>query len=527
MRALLGAPRKLSSIGQNPCGPLAGNRDRDRRPCEGFSNASATRPVASARTASRPSRDADARSGLVAQASKDAEKLEILSFRAKRGISLFLGLNRREIPRFARNDKINSLFRSLFSRWVLIFAQVESSRSMTDTHYARQRQRSTGLSRGCAIISRRLVHRAEFSFVFREAKRNSTMMSADRSKLSRRAVLFLFVLIGVPGVVRSSTLEDSAKELARKIAAALPAGQNVSCEIRNISSLKPGEAARIEQALKAELEERGIRLTSEEAAITVVVMLSENFKEHVWTGEIRRGDASQVVLIDVEPSLENRASSNGMPVTIRSEKIWEGREHILDAATMNSSDGGSLLLLLTVNGVLITKNGTDASPRFSFQPIQAVLRDPAGTLTQAGNEVTATMPQQTCIFSLDPDGLSQCRPAKGPPTGRDYDTLQQLIPPAPPHPEWGSQIQEIQSRCGSGAQFLVTGPGDYTQTDFIQLFGPDLTQHRPTGKPLSNQLAFAGPVMDLHADGTGARAVVRNLETGSYEAYRISIECGR
>jgi hypothetical protein len=52
---------RLSSTGQNPCGPLAGYRDRDRRPCEGFSGTSAARPVASARTASRPSRDADAR----------------------------------------------------------------------------------------------------------------------------------------------------------------------------------------------------------------------------------------------------------------------------------------------------------------------------------------------------------------------------------------------------------------------------------------------------------------------------------
>jgi hypothetical protein len=56
----------VSSIGQNPCGPLAGNRDRDRRPCEGSSKASATRPVAIARTAfqshlRRWSWDADAR----------------------------------------------------------------------------------------------------------------------------------------------------------------------------------------------------------------------------------------------------------------------------------------------------------------------------------------------------------------------------------------------------------------------------------------------------------------------------------
>ena len=67
VRALLGVlARKLSSTGQNPCGPLAGNRDRDRRPCEGISNASATRPVASARTASRHSRDAVVRSGSTA-----------------------------------------------------------------------------------------------------------------------------------------------------------------------------------------------------------------------------------------------------------------------------------------------------------------------------------------------------------------------------------------------------------------------------------------------------------------------------
>jgi hypothetical protein len=48
-----------------------------------------------------------------------AEKLKALSFRTKRGISpsfVFLLLNRREIPRFARNDRIRPYFRSLFTR---------------------------------------------------------------------------------------------------------------------------------------------------------------------------------------------------------------------------------------------------------------------------------------------------------------------------------------------------------------------------------------------------------------------------
>ena len=152
---------------------------------------------------------------------------------------------------------------------------------MSDTHCAKPRCRPAARLTGCAMISRSLGHRGEFFFVFRETKRNTPMMAADRSTLSCRAILFLFVLIALPAAAASATLEDSAKELARKIAAALPAGENVSCEVRNISSLQSRDVARVEQALKAELQERGVRLTSSGAAITAVVTLSQNFESLV------------------------------------------------------------------------------------------------------------------------------------------------------------------------------------------------------------------------------------------------------
>jgi hypothetical protein len=63
---------------------------------------------------------------LVAQASQLAEKLiyfVIPRRAARRGISLFLCLNRREIPHFVRNDKINYFFRSLFSLRGLVRAR--------------------------------------------------------------------------------------------------------------------------------------------------------------------------------------------------------------------------------------------------------------------------------------------------------------------------------------------------------------------------------------------------------------------
>src|SRR5665213_237770 len=51
-----------------------------------------------------------------------------LSFRAKRGISLYFYLNRSEIPRFARNDRITCLLRRLFIQsdsWYLLFERHE------------------------------------------------------------------------------------------------------------------------------------------------------------------------------------------------------------------------------------------------------------------------------------------------------------------------------------------------------------------------------------------------------------------
>jgi len=382
------------------------------------------------------------------------------------------------------------------------------------------------------MISCSLGHRAVFFLVLREARRSAPMMASDPSTRSRRTILFLFVLLGAPMAAHANALADSAQELARKIAASLPAQIAVSLAVQNSSSLMPEEVAQVEQELKAELQKLGIGKPAEGfVEAMVAVTLSENFKNFVWTAEIHTFDTDKVVLTVIPRPNANGNIPEAMAVTIRSEKLWEGREHILDAATMNSPDGGRLLLLLTVDGVSITRNGTDAFPKFMFPPVQTGLRNPAGTLTQSGNEVTASIPPQICVFSLDADGLSQCHPnpTERPSPGRVFQNLQ-LLPQAPPaslHPEWGNQIQKIQSQCGSEAQFLLTGPGDYTQTDFIQLFGSDLTEDRPAGKPLSNRLTFPGPVMDLHADGTGARAIVRNLETGSYEAHRISIECGR
>ena len=377
------------------------------------------------------------------------------------------------------------------------------------------------------MISRSLGHRAEFFFVFCAAKRSIPMMAADRSTLSCRAILFLFVLIATPTVADSATLEDSAKELAHKIAEALPARENVSCEIRNTSSLQPGEVARIEQALKSELQERGVRLTSSGAEIIVAVTLSENFKNLVWTGEIHKGDTSHVVLIALERSSDNRAFSSAMPVTIRTEKFWEGPERILDAGEISDGVGKSWLVLLLPDGLRIQDEQTGTASTIEITSLQSSSRDPWGNLNfdSIGNTIEFFLAPRVCTVNLETPNLDGCLPkegsAGGPVAGR-FPMMFDIAPPGPPPPGKGTVI-EMKSVCGGASQFLATSARDYTQTDSLQVF-----QTESSGAvAVSAELDFPGPITALHAVSDAPRAVVRNLATGNYEAYRLSFSCGQ
>ncbi len=470
---------RLSSTGQNPCGPLVANRDRDRRPCEGFSGASATRPVANARTAPRQNRGVDARS-------------------APSGAD--------------------------FSLWILARSNIENLKTeVPTTNCATYCQRRSAPLNGYAMISCSRGLRTEFLFVLREARRSTTMMAADRSTLSCRAFFFLLISIGIPRAAHSATLEDSAKELAWKVAAALPPHETVSLEIQNISSLRMEQTARVEGALKSELQGRGIVVSSNGATSSVAVTLSENFKSLVWTAEIHGHDTSHVVLIAVERSMENRAFSITMPVTIRSEKFWEGPERILDAEEISDGVGKSWLVLLLPVGLRIQERPTGSTSMIELTSNQSASRDPWGNLGlgQPGNTIAFFLAPQTCTVNLETRSLAECQATEGgPASGRLFPMMIDLTPPGPLPPGKGTQIA-MGSVCGGANHFFATGARDYTQTDSLQVFQAD-----PSGPvAVSTELDFPGPITALHAGSGAPRAVVRNLITGNYEAYRLSISC--
>jgi hypothetical protein len=408
------------------------------------------------------------------------------------------------------------------TKWLLQGADVLSSYVIDwpDTYCATHVLQSVLSPDRCAMISRSVGHGARLVFLPRLAGRSTPMTGIDRSSLACRILLFLFVLLAVPMAARSATLEDSARELARKIAAALPANEGISIEVRSASSLSAAEVAKVEQAIKGELENQGFHSpVNGVATVSVGVTLSENVKGHIWIAEIQQGDTSRVVSISVSRSSENRAVSDAMPMVLRSEKFWEGSDPILDATVI---PGVPLLLLLHPDGLEFREIGNDSATKVEIPAAEAPTRLPNGWFIRVGSVVEVMLDMRVCSVALFARELVKCR-FSGERAARDPPDFQ-IMPTGYNIPSGkGDQLNVIRSACGSGNQVLTSGTGDYTQSDIVQAFDGG-------GVAVSNELNFPGPVLALNAlvdAPTAATAVVRNLKTRNYEAYRLSISCGQ
>ena len=352
-------------------------------------------------------------------------------------------------------------------------------------------------------------------FVLPRQARRMSMTALHRSGFFL-SFFGLIVAMALAKPASGATVDDSAKAFADRIAEALPTGATISFAVRNVSSLAPAEQTRIEEMLKSELQQRGLHL--DEASLTTIrVTLAENWKDLVWTAEIRSKDAVRTIVASATRNEGNRSAPNSMHVTVRGERFWEGPERVLDALEISSASGRSWLVLLADSNILIEDLQSGGRRSVDIAEADAAnRRDPWGVLapTPQSAEMWFQTPAQTCKLNLETSGPPECLSKERVPILED-------LAPAGPLPRGIGTAMQIPPVCGSAAQFLATSARDYTQTDFLQVF-----QSEPAGPvAVSGELNLPGPIIALHGKPR-ARAVVKNLATGNYEAYRLAISCG-
>jgi hypothetical protein len=92
--------------------------------------------------------------------------------------------------------------------------------------------------------------------------------------------------------------------------------------------------------------------------------------------------------------------------------------------------------------------------------------------------------------------------------------------------DWGSDLTSVKTSCGAGWQVLATSPDEGTGDSVRAYEFPD---RDPVAVSAAMDFPGSGVVTALwtEAKGDTAIAVVKNQETGNYEAFRLAVVCSQ
>jgi hypothetical protein len=381
------------------------------------------------------------------------------------------------------------------------------------------------------------------------------------------AIPFFVLLLFTPKSLTPADLaEDAARELAKKIMQTLAPVEELALKVRNISSLSATQAVEARRALETALRSNGARLTEKrEGAAKVLVTLSENQGNYLWVAEIQRGERTVVVIVARPRPVPPRPGATAAMV-LEKTPLFEQQRPILDVALREAG-----LLVLDPQALSlyhrVSQDEWEMRQSVPLERAEAWPRDVRGRLQLQGESIKVYLPGMMCTGAPAPELSLECKGdgAEWPTEfgvvdaarGKNFFSADRVIPfftvagvedsgglvwvfagldgrahlydwslePAGTVSGWGSDIAGIKSNCGNGRQIVVTRRGDPPEPDAIQAF--EIADRQPVA--VRFPVEFPGPVTALWRDETESRAlaVSRDLRTGRYVAFHLSISCRR
>jgi hypothetical protein len=385
-----------------------------------------------------------------------------------------------------------------------------------------------------------------------------------------RGRLFFFSLLGFlflcGPAARADSLEDAVRLLARKAASALH-GVAATCEVKNSSSLQGKEFSNLSTVFQEELQRRGARILPRDAAVSVVLTVTENSTAYMGIVQIRRKESPESFMEVLGPIEGAPAAELTYSLVLHKEFLFSQDVPMVDVVLAGDDRHAHALGLEEISSYELHGDRWVLTGTVRLPVQHSPVRELRGFLYFEFDAIAAYFPGEVCRISLMGGMASNCakypesmpvrsvsrnvlsRQRMGPwfsfaqlgpeeatrviVTGQD--SLARLYEEGPDPVStfsgWGSEIAGVHTGCGSGWQLLVTGKGDWTTADTVQAV--EIQERR--AQSVSAPIEFAGAVTALHSPATrtaseasastSAVAVIHNLQTGRYEAYRLSITC--
>lgn len=330
---------------------------------------------------------------------------------------------------------------------------------------------------------------------------------------------------------------DAVGSLAEKIAIAARGAGPVSIDMKNISTLSSNEASVIRALFDNRLRARRIAIvpSSQPGAAHVLLTLSESEAAYVWTAEFSGPPVAGVnplAIVSVDKSPGKSEPNVKLHITLDKRLVWQQPSPFLDVAVFDnpagtpsyrvvldptkiayyrSSDSHWVALPATVSTLRSSQWLRTVSGRFDTTTNEVWVWD--------GNPNDDNSPAVHCSGLLDDPKQVECSPWKR--------SVLSVVPrwDLPGHE--GSTAAELWQTCGQGSIVLSTGNADWTQLDSIQPY--IVSESGSTVVPAGDPMPMDGPVIYLtrQDQGNTARAIVRNLATGNYEAYIVTATCSQ
>ena len=113
-------------------------------------------------------------------------------------------------------------------------------------------------------------------------------------------LIFLLIYSLAPLDARADTVGESARALARKVWSSIHA-TTVTCDFRNLSTLRRAEFANLSAAFQEELQRRGVKILPADAAVNLVVSVTQDPAEYIGVVQIQRKESTETVMETIGP----------------------------------------------------------------------------------------------------------------------------------------------------------------------------------------------------------------------------------
>jgi hypothetical protein len=328
-----------------------------------------------------------------------------------------------------------------------------------------------------------------------------------RKCCSLAAIFLTFLFLGLRAVAaEANSLEDAARLLADRVASIPNLHGPLRLEFSEGGGLAANPGKAWLESFRRELETRHFDLTEDPSAPVLRVAVTATPSQLILAVSARSLDRDEVRFVSLPRALTRPANLPVAPLRIERQLVFESTELILDASSLwNGPEGGIELLAYRKGELTALQLDAAGAVKQSILLTAASLhpsRDPHGELNARGNEVDVLVPGKVCSFIWAPGSEVKCHSAK---------------------PVWrGTAL--LTPSCDSGGWKIVSNGRDWTAPETLQVV-PGGGAREGSAAILSE---FPGPVLNVNGEQNPASALVvtRNLRSGNYEVYRITLACG-